>query len=148
MRIFHRYRQLSGNERRLFFRALFWVVLIRLGLTILPFRVVQKRVDLLRQPAGSGRELDARSIRQVAWAVEAASRRVPKASCLTQGMATQVLLGKLGQRSELCLGVARKLDGEFEAHAWVETQGRIIIGGTVEGFHRFARLQKQGAQMV
>jgi hypothetical protein len=55
-------------------------------------------------------------------------------------MAMQVLLGRLGQRSELRLGVARKLGGQLEAHAWVETQGRIVIGGAVEGFQRFARL--------
>lgn len=143
MRLITRYRQLSAAERRLFFRALVLVLAIRTGLWVLPFRVTRNWVERLRVPAGPWRELDRRSIRRAAWAVEAASRRIPGATCLTQGMATQVLLGRLGQRSELRLGVARKPDGQLEAHAWVEAQGRIVSGAAVEGFHRYARLEKQ-----
>jgi len=100
-------------------------------------------LERLRKPTGPWRDLDRKSIRQVAWAVEAASRRIPGATCLTQGMATQVILGRLGQRSELRLGVTRKPDGQLEAHAWVESQGRIVSGGAVEGFHRYSRFEKQ-----
>ncbi len=142
IRLIFRCRQLSAVERRLFFRALILVPLIRLGLWILPFRVMQSWVDRLRRLERQPRELDRRSIRQVAWAVEAASRRIPGATCLTQGMATQILLGRLGQRAELRLGVARKQNGRLEAHAWVESQGRIVSGNAVEGFNRYVRLEK------
>jgi hypothetical protein len=145
MRLILRYKQLSGEERRLFFRALILVVAIRFALWTLPFKVTRAWVDRLRKPPGPARELDRRSIGRVAWAVQAASRRIPGATCLTQGMATQILLGRFGQPSELHLGVARKVNGKFEAHAWVETQGRVVNGGEIEGFHRFARLEKRSS---
>ena len=142
MRLLARYNELSNGERGLFFRAFFLVLVIRLALWTLPFSVTRGWIDRLRRPVAGNRELDRRSIRQVAWAVEASSRRIPAASCLTQAMATQVLLGRLGQASELHLGVARKPNGQFEAHAWIETQGRVVNGGAIEGFHRYARLKK------
>jgi hypothetical protein len=146
MRLIARFKNLSAGERRLFFRALLLVAAIRVALWTLPFKVTRAWVDWLRQPAGPGRELDRRSMVQVVWAVEAASRRIPGATCLTQGMATQVLLGRLGQLSELHLGVARnKLDGRFEAHAWVEAQGHVINGGAIEGFQRYVRLEKRSS---
>jgi len=140
-----RYKQLSPEERGFFFRALLLMLAIRIALWTLPFRVTRAWVDWMRRPTGPACELERVRIRRVGWAVEAASRRIPRATCLTQSMTTQVMLGRLGQASELHLGVARKPDGQFEAHAWVETQGRVINGGTVEGFQRFVRLEKSSA---
>jgi hypothetical protein len=141
-----RYRKLSADERRFFFRALVLVAAIRLALWTLPFRVTRSWVDYLRMPAGPECELDRRSIRQATWAVAAASRRIPGATCLTQGMATQVLLGRLGQHSELHLGVVRNQPkGQFKAHAWVEIRGRVINGGAIEGFRRYVRLDKKSS---
>lgn len=119
------------------------MAVIRVALWTLPFRVTRSWIDRLRKPAGSPSQLNRAGLREVAWAVATASRRIPGATCLTQGMATQVLLGRLGQISELHLGVARgKLNGQFEAHAWVEVNGCVVSGGAIDGFHRYARLEK------
>ena len=59
----------------------------------------------------------------------AASRRVPKATCLTQAIALRTLLARDGKESELRIGVAKAEDGRLEAHAWLESDGRIVIGG-------------------
>ena len=69
------------------------------------------------------------SIERVAWAVAVASQYVPMATCLTQALATQVLLGWQGHAARLCIGVTHSAAGQFQAHAWVECQGRIVIGG-------------------
>jgi hypothetical protein len=142
MRLLKRYQNLSASERRLFFLALFLVLVIRAALWTLPFRVTRTWMERFRKPDGDWCELDRRSIRQVTWAVQSASRRIPRATCLTQAMATQVLLGRLGQDSELHLGVARSPRGHLEAHAWIEAQGRIILGDAVVGFQRYSRLKK------
>jgi hypothetical protein len=142
MRLIARYKQLSAGERRLLLRALVVVAAVRLALWILPFRVTRHWVERLGKPPGPWRDLDFPTIRQTAGAIQAAGRRIRGATCLTQGMATQILLGRLGQRTCLHLGVARKRDGKFEAHAWVEAQGRIIIGDTPAGVGRFARFEK------
>ncbi len=64
----------------------------------------------------------------LAWAVRAAARRFPKASCLTQAIALEALLAEAGHEGVLRIGVARRLDGGFEAHAWIEHHGRVLIG--------------------
>jgi len=82
--------------------------------------------------------------RREAWecahAVSRAARLVPRASCLTQALALQRLLARRGLESSLFLGVdragkpsrtARPRALRFEAHAWVEWRGRILIGGDI-----------------
>jgi len=88
-------------------------------------------------------EPDAPTRRQ-AWecahAVSRTARRVPRASCLTQALVLQRLLARRGQPCTLFLGVDRtgeaaKQQGRraksFEAHAWIEWRGRVLIGGDI-----------------
>jgi hypothetical protein len=65
--------------------------------------------------------------------VEVAARRVPRATCLVRALAAQALLARHGHPSQLRLGVARGADRAFEAHAWLERDGQILIGGGPEG---------------
>ena len=64
----------------------------------------------------------------MASSVRRASLYFPSASCLTQALATQVLLARRGQLSTLRIGVIKGADGELKAHAWVENNGKVIIG--------------------
>ena len=68
-----------------------------------------------------------------AHAIKRAARLVPRASCLTQALALQTVLAREGEPSALVLGVdaAPKGRKRFEAHAWIEWRGRVIIGGPV-----------------
>lgn len=65
----------------------------------------------------------------IAWAVTVSSRYIPRATCLVRGLATQVLLAHEGIHSDLCIGVAKDDPSSFEAHAWVETDGTVVMGG-------------------
>ena len=144
-RLINRYKDLSPAERSLFFRALLFVAVIRTGLRLIPFRVLRNGVEHFSKSAGVRCELDRRNIRQITWAVEAASRRIPGTTCLPRAMAVHLLLGRRGQPSELRLGVALKPGCALEAHAWVEVHGRVVIGGEVDGFERFVPLQQQSS---
>ena len=139
---FKKFRHLDSAEKGLFFRALATVLIVRIGLRVFPYRLMLRWVEYFRDSTGRRCDLERRQIRQVAWAVEAASRRVPGTMCLPQGMATHLLLGRLGQPSQLRLGVALKAGGELEAHAWVEVNGRVVSGGAIAGFERFVALQQ------
>lgn len=66
--------------------------------------------------------------RQLARRIERLARLVPGASCLTQALALQWLLGRAGHGSELHIGVRRDAAGQFEAHAWVSCNSRIVLG--------------------
>jgi hypothetical protein len=66
------------------------------------------------------------------WAVRLASRYVPRATCLVQALATQSLLGRNGHAGEVHIGVALDPKLGFRAHAWVESRGEVLIGGSEE----------------
>lgn len=71
-----------------------------------------------------------------AHAIGRAARFVPRASCLTQALALQSVLSSCGEVSSLVLGVDKSTKPgakiNFEAHAWIEWQGRVIIGGRID----------------
>ena len=111
-------------RRRLFLRALVAVTAFRAALTVLPFR--RTRQLAARE---HGRTTPHATPDDLAWAVSAAARRVPGATCLTQALALQALLRREGHDATLKLGVARGELGALEAHAWLESGGRVVIGG-------------------
>lgn len=124
-------------ERRVLLQATSVVLVVRVLLWLLPSRTI---VRLARHIAARGARPDLRhaSVPTIVWAVEAASRRIPRASCLTQALSAQLLLGRYGYDSRLCLGVAAGAARDFAAHAWLERQGRVIIGGSMSS--TFVRL--------
>lgn len=126
---------LLPEERRLLFSALALLGLVRLGLWFLPYRI-QKPLFFSPKPDSPGPPLAATIFpEQIAWAVKTASHYVPKASCLPQALVAKMLLARAGQPADLHLGVAKGQDGKFEAHAWVESAGQVVIGGHEPGFY-------------
>ncbi len=125
MRSFFRH---SREERRLLLRSLALVWVVRLALWILPFKLLRGLVEKGRPPQSEERPADFVQERKIASSVRRASRYVPAASCLTQAMATQVLLSRIGAIGLLRIGVAKGPEGRLDAHAWVESNGKIIIG--------------------
>lgn len=137
-----------AGRKWLWLRSLGLVILMRLGLWTLPLRTLQVLVARLARgrysaplPPGSAplplvqedvaRE-EREAERELSWAVGKAARLVPRASCLTQALSLQVLLGRRGLGSRLCIGVRKGSASGFEAHAWVERGGRVLIGGSSE----------------
>jgi hypothetical protein len=111
------------------------VVWVRLALWRWPYarvreRLVRRRLASRRAaPLWSG-DIDlTREPEALAWAVRTAARRVPQALCLTQALALDALLAEAELVATVVIGVARRPDGSFEAHAWVEHEGRVLIGG-------------------
>jgi hypothetical protein len=123
-----RHLRRSRSDWKLFCRAYVLVWLIRIALWFLPFEPLYKWTIQFRKGRTGDRPLDTRSVYKVVWAVSAAARRVPQATCLTQALATQIMLGRRGHRASLQLGIMKSKAGKFDAHAWVERDGRILIG--------------------
>ena len=114
------------RDARLLSAAAVTTTIVRVSLWVLPFRVVRSQVARLAQPARVG-GASRQPLERVVWAVRIAARFVPRATCLTQSLAARILLARHGHPSQLRLGVARD-DGCFDAHAWVESNGRVVIG--------------------
>jgi Transglutaminase-like superfamily len=128
MKRFARFCRLSGPERTLLVQAAFLLALIRLALRVLPFATVRNLLDRLARTR-SGLD-DHASHDRIIWAVETAGRQFPGiGTCLTQALTTQVILARRGYSSNLRIGVTRDSAGKFIAHAWLEKDGVILIGG-------------------
>jgi hypothetical protein len=108
---------------------------IRFALWLMPFRVVQRLVRRWGGRPARHRAAPARHPRTVAAAVRSTTCFVPGATCLTQALVTQVLLRRAGFVPVLRIGLARGAGGALHAHAWLENQGEVVIGGEeLEGF--------------
>lgn len=131
-------RRVTFGELWLFVAALPVVATVRLALWVLPSPTILRFVRrlALASHAETGHPRVPASL--IAWAVEAVSRRVPGATCLTQALAAKLLLRCFGQDAQLCLGVARASHGTFRAHAWLERNGRPLLGGA--GIQSLVRL--------
>ena len=127
MRRIRKFFNLSSSERRLLIKAWILLGLIRLGLELFPFSTLRKLLDRLRIKLGSLKKEF--SEEQLVWSVTVVSRYIPKATCLAQALTTQLLLQQAGHQACLHIGVTEADEGCLKAHAWVESQGRILIGG-------------------
>jgi len=60
--------------------------------------------------------------------VTTAARYVPRATCLTQALAAQWLFAWFGCPTLLRIGVAKGDDKALRVHAWLESEGRVVVG--------------------
>jgi hypothetical protein len=126
-------------DKRLLVETAVLLGAVRLGLRVLPFRTVLRMVARMT-PEKSGVEgADPASPGRVAWAVAVAKNYMPGVTtCLAQALAAQVLLGRRGLPAKVRIGVDQHNKERFLAHAWVESNGRIVVGG--EDVSRYAPL--------
>ncbi len=146
MRRLRKFLQLSDNDRRLLLSAAVLLNGIRLGLWLLPFqslcRLLATLMPVIPPPPLAGESI----AKDVIWAIEVTSYYSPGGvKCLARALTTQVLLGRQGYSTDLRIGVAKSATGQLEAHAWVESQGKIIVGA-LEDLKRYAPLSSLEGQ--
>ena len=67
--------------------------------------------------------------RSIGWAVGSASRFVPGSTCLVQALAAHDLCRRFGYHPRLRLGARLDAAGQLEAHAWLELEDDVVVGG-------------------
>jgi hypothetical protein len=139
-----RFFRLPAGERFFLFRALSLLAATRIALWLLPFRVVQRISPKVDRACSAFQKRSEFSRDRGIWAIQVASRYVPRASCLTQALATQALLGFSRIPTSVRIGVAKSKAGNFEAHAWLESDGEILMGGA-DANQRYTRLLSFGS---
>ncbi len=109
-------------------RAFATVLLIKLALLAMPFRSVRAIIDRIALQSRYPKMRP--SAGKIGWAVAAVNRGLhfKQGDCLPLAMAAESMLARYGYRAEMKIGAARGEDGAFIAHAWVECEGRVIIG--------------------
>lgn len=143
LRAMRRFLSLPGSGRRRLLFALLLLTVVRIGLWTAPFKRVHAALDRVAHPRPGAPDPTPGDADQIAWAVKAAARFVPAASCLTQALAAEVLLARAGHPAQIRLGAAKDERGRVEAHAWVESYGRVVLGG--EELERFVVLRSSAS---
>lgn len=118
------------SHRLLLLQTTFLVCTIRIFLWLIPFRIIISQINRIAKKPANRSHIDHRHLRFIAGKVYKASRYVPRATCLTQAITAVVLLKQYSYPAELCIGVGRNTTGIFEAHAWTESDGNVVIGGS------------------
>ena len=117
--------------------------LVRLGLWLLPFQRLRGLLTRIGNINSTIHKYNQTSIGKIIWAVETSSRYMPGVKCLARALTTQVLMNQHGYSSELRIGVAKGESGELEAHAWIESQGKVVIGYLAD-ISRFVPMEAAG----
>jgi hypothetical protein len=122
---------LSNDDRRLLLQAFAAVVGTSVAVRLLPGSVILRKVAE-EVPLSVRRQSP--TIERIAWAVAVAARYIPGSKCLVQALAGRNLLASYGFRSEIRIGVAKDPKKWLTAHAWVEVDGKTLIGGDTAGY--------------
>ncbi|PEN14004.1 hypothetical protein CRI94_08110 [Longibacter salinarum] len=123
-RLVSRFRRRSWAERMALAEAFVVVPAAWAALRLVSFR----RLLRTTRPPDGHVQWTAQHQR-VCWAVQAVAKRwFPSRPCLVQALAALWLLRPRGVRPDLFLGVVRE-DGLFRAHAWLEVDGDVVLGG-------------------
>lgn len=125
---FDKFAGLPVPEKFLLLRVWALVFVVRLALWMLPFE--RLRAMIARAPAGPA----SFPVERLAWSVDVASVYVPRASCLVRALAGQYLLRRNGYACEVKIGVLKKAKAGLQAHAWLETGGRVLLGASQQQF--------------
>ena len=116
--------------------ALLVVSLARLAVALRKSRALERHIGAIQQHSAAPTEPLLHDLREVAWSVSAASRYVPTATCLTQALAGSWLLARRGRTGEVRLSLPVSDSTEFRPHAWLISEGMIVLGGPAATFQR------------
>lgn len=133
--------RLPPSERRLVIRVTFLLGATQLALRMLSFRRVYRWMENAGRKRGENRENQRLSADLICSVVNRSGRRfLGVDSCFPQALVGEMLLERNGYPSTLRIGVIKSQAGELKAHAWVEKDGEVVIGGPVSHVERYTPL--------
>lgn len=129
MKKIFKFINLTTKARHLLLKTVILLGLVRLGLWLLPFSTLRQLLDKIRQLSSKSLKATQIEISQIVWAVDLSSRYCfGEVKCLAKALTTQILMSSYGYCSQLQIGVAKSKQGNLEAHAWVENEGKVLVG--------------------
>lgn len=128
MRAVLKFLKLPLAEKLLFAEALPVVVITGLILRLVPFRFLRKWLVKRLSADTTAGPADMAEIQKIVRSVDFFSRFHPFESCLTRSLSALLLIKFNGEHAILKIGVAKDEHETFKAHAWLESNGRIVLG--------------------
>ena len=102
---------------------------VRIGLSLGSFKTMYGW--MLRPAVGRDRQTATVDLQRALYLFNLAAHFVPRTTCLVKATAGRRFFARLGFRCRLCIGTRRDEKNRFEAHAWLEREGKAFIGDEV-----------------
>jgi hypothetical protein len=133
-----RLAKLSAADRCLLLESLLLMILVRAGLAVLPFPTLRRALARL---AGWIPSKGPSRVERIPWSIRMGRRYLGRAaSCLVQALSAQVMYARAGVAAQVRLGVRRNDNGSLLAHAWLEREGVVVLGGAGVSLSEFSEL--------
>lgn len=122
----YRFFLLSGIEKRLFIKAVFFLIYYRLRLWISPLQDILQgaRQEPVLPLLNNSRDIQPRRIAEL---ITKASRFVPKSTCFSIALAGKKMFEQNGYPSHLKIGVVKDSRDKLAAHAWLVFEDTVIL---------------------
>ena len=124
--------RLSSRDKVVVIQSIYWLIIIRIMIWIFPFHFVQKKVQKIAGHTNPNVNSSV-SMSKMSVMILVSARYVPRVTCLVQALAGFILFSKYGYMTSIKIGVLTE-NGEFEAHAWLEHDDKVVLGESEKGF--------------
>lgn len=124
--------KLPYRDKVLALKSLYWVFMVRIMVWMFSFPVVKSKV----QKKASRYDPDVKhpvARAKLRIMIMQSARFVPRATCLIQALAGYIMFSKYGYNTSIKIGVLAE-NGEFEAHAWLEQDEKVVLGESEKEF--------------
>lgn len=140
----HQFTALPWREKWLYINAALWLLALKVGLYLLPFN--RLRTWVARSGRPDGEPGDIKDMHTIISAIERISQFLAplRINCLPQALVGHRLLQQQGFDVQLRIGVLKNHGDQLTAHAWLEVQGRVVLGD-LRGLEQFAAFPALGA---
>ena len=136
-----RFLRLPNSDRWLLVKVTCLLGATRVALKLLPFQTVYRYMNRSGQPVRSSNQRSMPDAVRISGAVNKAGRYfLGEDSCFPQALVGEMLLKRSGFPATLRIGVVKDEDGSLHAHAWVERDGKVVIGGPIHRVEKYTPL--------
>ena len=141
MKQLRKWLHLERERRDLILQAFLLLTLSRLALRLVALKTTHRLVRWMAKRIATTKGDKGSDKRQIAWAIGVVGKGpLGGGTCLAQALVAQQMLCCRGYAARVHVGVAKRVDGRLLAHAWVESDGTVIVGGTAAELGRYSRL--------
>ena len=148
MKKLYRFLKLPRSDQKLFLQAYILMMLVRLGLLLLPFQKLQDlilKTNELRFLGEANHDVGAKDI---ALSVIRSAKLSPGGvKCLAKALTASMLMKTYGLPYKTNIGVAKGEKNNLEAHAWVESEGKIVVG-YLPDLSRYVAMSSAGKGLI
>jgi len=120
---------------RLFMMGVAVLLVVRVGFSTVGYLWISRNL-----PTGSKDRAPKAFLHRVGHAVVAAAAWIPGCTCLVQAVSAQILLSARGYASEIHIGVKPSDGRPIDAHAWLVSDGQVVVGDALGDLSSYAPL--------